>query len=1224
MSRTIFNELGENRVINPRSGFSQFVDLSSNQIIGGIKRFLNNLITNSDVNFNTTANVGRIIFYPNEPPGSGSQIVSIYTEDENDGHGWFFDSVGNLYYLGGGIAPVKIMLAGATGDLTILSNFNGFGDIICHNILTSNIISSYSGGDITFNNGIALGSNTINSGNITSTGTISGVDISSTGIIFANDVNLTSTGYLNVNNITSSVASGSYQTKISLSNEFIDVNNSSLDIVATYIGFASPAQTLSTTSKYMFIKPLSTGDFEMLMNNIANKILISDWATTKISSQFIWNLNNASNITNISLDAITTSGNRLQIYGVASGTKYLYYNISNELGVIDGATSQWKITGIGEATFSSLSVGSGPISTSGNISCGAITATSLTTSGGRKKSTTMYQISVTLGLNNHVVVLYGNSMNITCTLPSSPINGQEYYITCQDSFYTVTLSSITSPILSPFGTLYYSASMVKGSYVHLIFVSTTGYWSMISGNIAGFSTSGKITGGLITGTSISAGTGPISTTGAIGGGAITGTSLSAGTGPISTTGGNISGGAISGSSLTAGSGPISTTGPIDGGAITGTSLTAGSGPISTTGNISGVDITSTNIIYAKSINMQPIGFLNVNNITSSATTGSYPTAIALSNEFIDTGNSSLDIIATYIGFGNPQQTLSTASKYMFIKPLSDGNFEIQINDIASKVFSTNWSTLTLTSDFNLALGSKTITTTGTIEGGDINANGALSLRNTSSLTNILLNPTTTSGNRLLIYGITSGTKFLYYNTSNNIGVYNTITGANVWSIDGTTGNFNTIGTISGGAINGTTINASSSFISDLITASTGTATKNSIMMNNQFIDATNGSIDLKAHYVGFPYITESLSILSKYMFIKPLSDGNFQMQINNVVGKLLYTDFTNKIIKTDWSWKWYDASGIFQASILNTGDIAGKTLTASGNITSTAIIQTTGTITAPTTKTTLIEAILLNTYRNKIEMSNLYANASIGEIDIISQYIAVVHPSNALSTLAKYGFFRTQTNGDTDFNINNISGTVWGTRFSNREFYTDFTFQCQKAGFTSGYLFSKFSNSGGVIGSISMFSASEVRFNQTSDYRLKQDIIDIPNPLERLLKLKPKNYRYIKNVEENDFRISEGFIAHEVEEILPSAVSGTKDDPENFQMLDYSSFTPLLTGAVQELNKKVDEQQILIDNQQILIDNQQILIDSLIKRLEILELNNNLEQCNDISSTCCNSKETIL
>ena len=284
-SRTIFNELGDSRVINPRSGFSQFVDLSNNQTISGIKRFLNNLITNSDVNFNTTANLGRIVFNPNEPAGSGSQIVAIYTEDENDGQGWFFDSVGNLYYLGSGLSPVKIMLSGATGDLTILSNFNGFGDIICHNILTSDIISSYSGGNITFNNGIALGSNIINSGNIISTGTISCLDISSNGIIYANDVNMQPTGFLNVNNITSSGTTGLYPTKIALSNEFIDTGNSSLDIIAQYIGFGNPQQTLSTASKYMYIKPSSTGDFEIKINNISNVVLGTDWAQLATGTQ---------------------------------------------------------------------------------------------------------------------------------------------------------------------------------------------------------------------------------------------------------------------------------------------------------------------------------------------------------------------------------------------------------------------------------------------------------------------------------------------------------------------------------------------------------------------------------------------------------------------------------------------------------------------------------------------------------------------------------------------------------------------------------------------------------------------------------------------------------------------------------------------------------------------------------------------------------------------------
>ena len=245
-----------------------------------------------------------------------------------------------------------------------------------------------------------------------------------------------------------------------------------------------------------------------------------------------------------------------------------------------------------------------------------------------------------------------------------------------------------------------------------------------------------------------------------------------------------------------------------------------------------------------------------------------------------------------------------------------------------------------------------------------------------------------------------------------------------------------------------------------------------------------------------------------------------------------------------------------------------------------------------------------NTYLNRIEMSNLYSNPTVGEIDIISQYIAVVHPLNTLSVSAYYGFFRTFTDGNTDFDVNNIGGSVWGTNWSSRLFYTDYTFQCRKAGLTVGYRYSKFMNSATEIGSISMLTTSTVAFNTSSDYRLKQDIEPIKNPLERLLKLKPVNYRFIHDVEEGyENFIFDGFIAHEVEDIIPMAVSGTKDDPNIMQQLDYSKFTPLLTGALQELNDKVDKQQEMINKQQEMIDKQQEMIDKqqeMIKDLIIL------------------------
>ena len=124
-------------------------------------------------------------------------------------------------------------------------------------------------------------------------------------------------------------------------------------------------------------------------------------------------------------------------------------------------------------------------------------------------------------------------------------------------------------------------------------------------------------------------------------------------------------------------------------------------------------------------------------------------------------------------------------------------------------------------------------------------------------------------------------------------------------------------------------------------------------------------------------------------------------------------------------------------------------------------------------------------------------------------------------------------------------------------------------------------NGASEIGSISMASASTVAFNQSSDYRLKQDVVPIKNPLERLMKLQPKNYRYIADVADEcccDCYI-DGFIAHEIQEIIPICVTGIKDDPDQMQSIDYSKLTPICVGAIQELNNKVDKMQELIDIQ---------------------------------------------
>ena len=419
-------------------------------------------------------------------------------------------------------------------------------------------------------------------------------------------------------------------------------------------------------------------------------------------------------------------------------------------------------------------------------------------------------------------------------------------------------------------------------------------------------------------------------------------------------------------------------------------------------------------------------------------------------------------------------------------------------------------------------------------GGAIVSSAVFNLRSALAVTNITLDPLNTI--RLKINGITGTNSYLFFNNSNLLGFFNTSTSTNTWTITD-------IGAIS----------------CNSITAS-GTIQTTGAIIGTSLSTNTISPIS--------PSTTININTTSNFNWLKSAGLNRIKFMPSSTTGDLI------QILRVDDStflsgYHYFNNSGTF-------GYISG------GN-TKYELLDS-GIITCNT-----FSAQSTNTYKNKIEMTNLYANPSIGEIDIISQYIAVVHPSNTLSTAAKYGFFRTQTNGDTDFNINNISGSAWGTRWSNREFYTDFTFQCQKAGFTSGYLFSKFSNSGGVIGSISMLTASTVAYNVSSDYRLKQDIKPLEKSLDRIMKLQPKSYRFIADVEYGQDFIFDGFIAHEVEDIVPMSVSGKKDDPEVFQQLDYSKFTPLLTGAVQELNE--------------LVQKQQTLIDTLIKRIEILENN---------------------
>tara|TARA_B100000700_G_scaffold782_1_gene1078 strand:- start:9874 stop:11238 length:1365 start_codon:yes stop_codon:yes gene_type:complete len=107
-----------------------------------------------------------------------------------------------------------------------------------------------------------------------------------------------------------------------------------------------------------------------------------------------------------------------------------------------------------------------------------------------------------------------------------------------------------------------------------------------------------------------------------------------------------------------------------------------------------------------------------------------------------------------------------------------------------------------------------------------------------------------------------------------------------------------------------------------------------------------------------------------------------------------------------------------------------------------------------------------------------------------------------------------------------------------------------------------------------------IAYNTSSDYRLKENEVAITNGIEKIKQLKP----YTFNFKETPSKIDQGFFAHEVQTVVPGAVTGTKDavaleddsqrgitkgDIEPQQM-DYAKLTPLLTAALQEAIAEIE------------------------------------------------------
>lgn len=138
-------------------------------------------------------------------------------------------------------------------------------------------------------------------------------------------------------------------------------------------------------------------------------------------------------------------------------------------------------------------------------------------------------------------------------------------------------------------------------------------------------------------------------------------------------------------------------------------------------------------------------------------------------------------------------------------------------------------------------------------------------------------------------------------------------------------------------------------------------------------------------------------------------------------------------------------------------------------------------------------------------------------------------------------------------------------------------------------------SSASLAGTIDIDSATTVSIQNASDYRLKENIVLVTDGIDRLKQMPVYRFNFTHDAD----RVVDGFLAHEVQPIVPEAVKGEKDGMkeeeflvspevldeegqvvteavmgtrtvEKYQTMDQSKLVPLLTAALQEAVAKIE------------------------------------------------------
>ena len=123
-------------------------------------------------------------------------------------------------------------------------------------------------------------------------------------------------------------------------------------------------------------------------------------------------------------------------------------------------------------------------------------------------------------------------------------------------------------------------------------------------------------------------------------------------------------------------------------------------------------------------------------------------------------------------------------------------------------------------------------------------------------------------------------------------------------------------------------------------------------------------------------------------------------------------------------------------------------------------------------------------------------------------------------------------------------------------------------------------------------------FTNTSDARLKTDIVPVTNALVAVMKLNPVDYNKKESINAVNYNMKEmGFLAQDIRKIFPELVFEAKDTYKTLSV-NYIALIPVLTKAIQEQQAQITD----LKNANIVITKQNAIITAQLTDMKDLKI----------------------